>query len=63
MGALILEKFFGITGLGDMLLTSITSRDVPVITGLTFFTTILFVTSLLVTDILYAVFDPRVRFR
>jgi peptide/nickel transport system permease protein len=63
MGALILEKFFGIPGLGDMLLTSITSRDVPVITGLTFFTTILFVTSLLVTDILYAVFDPRVRFR
>jgi len=63
MGALILEKFFGIPGLGDMLLTSITSRDVPVITGLTFFTTILFVISLLVTDILYAVFDPRVRFR
>jgi peptide/nickel transport system permease protein len=63
MGALILEKFFGIPGLGDMLLTSITSRDVPVITGLTFFTTILFVISLLATDILYAVFDPRIRFR
>jgi peptide/nickel transport system permease protein len=63
MGALILEKFFGIPGLGDMFLTSITSRDVPVITGLTFFTTILFVISLLATDILYAVFDPRIRFR
>jgi peptide/nickel transport system permease protein len=62
-GALLLEKFFGIPGLGDLLLTSITSRDVPIITGLTFFTTILFVISLLVTDILYAVFDPRIRLR
>ncbi|MBN1128225.1 MAG: ABC transporter permease, partial [Chitinispirillaceae bacterium] len=63
MGALILEKFFGIPGLGDMFLSSITSRDVPVITGLTFFTTILFVISLLLTDILYAVVDPRIRLR
>jgi peptide/nickel transport system permease protein len=63
MGALLLEKFFGIPGLGDLFLTSITSRDVPIITGLTYFTTILYVISLLVTDVLYAVFDPRIRLR
>ncbi len=63
MGALLLEKFFGVPGLGDLFLTSITSRDVPVITGLTYFTTILYVVSLLLTDILYAVFDPRIRLR
>jgi peptide/nickel transport system permease protein len=63
MGALLLEKFFGIPGLGDLFLTSITSRDVPIITGLTYFTTILYVISLLATDILYAVFDPRIRLR
>ncbi|MBN2188861.1 MAG: ABC transporter permease [Chitinispirillaceae bacterium] len=63
MGALLLEKFFGVPGLGDLFLTSITSRDVPVITGLTYFTTLLYVVSLLLTDILYAVFDPRVRLR
>lgn len=63
MGALLLEKFFGVPGLGDLFLTSITSRDVPVITGLTYFTTILYVISLLLTDILYAVFDPRIRLR
>jgi peptide/nickel transport system permease protein len=63
MGALLLEKFFGIPGLGDLFLTSITSRDVPVITGLTYFTTILYVVSLLLTDVLYAVFDPRIRLR
>jgi peptide/nickel transport system permease protein len=61
MGALLLEKFFGVPGLGDLFLTSITSRDVPIITGLTYFTTILYVVSLLLTDILYAVFDPRIR--
>lgn len=63
LGALLLERFFGIPGLGDLMLTSITSRDVPIITGLTFLTTILYVTSLLITDILYAVFDPRIRLR
>jgi peptide/nickel transport system permease protein len=60
LGSLLLERFFGIPGLGDLLLTSITSRDVPIITGLTFLTAILYVASLLATDILYAVFDPRI---
>jgi peptide/nickel transport system permease protein len=61
MGMLLLERFFGIPGLGDLLLTSITTRDVPIITGITFLTAILYVISLIVTDILYAVFDPRIR--
>jgi peptide/nickel transport system permease protein len=61
LGALLLERFFGIPGLGDLMLTSITTRDVPTITGLTFLTTVLYVLSLLLTDILYAVFDPRIR--
>ncbi len=61
MGALLLERFFGIPGLGDLLLTSITSRDVPIITGLTFLTAVLYVISLIITDVLYAVFDPRIR--
>jgi peptide/nickel transport system permease protein len=60
LGSLLLERFFGIPGLGDLLLTSITSRDVPIITGLTFLTAVLYVVSLLATDILYAVFDPRI---
>jgi peptide/nickel transport system permease protein len=60
LGSLLLERFFGIPGLGDLLLTSITSRDVPIITGLTFLTAILYVISLLITDVLYAVFDPRI---
>ena len=61
MGSLLLESFFGIPGLGDLMVNSITKRDVPIINGLTFLTAILFIIGLLVTDILYAVFDPRIR--
>lgn len=61
MGSLLLERFFGIPGLGDLMMTSIYSRDVPIITGLTFLTAVLYVLSLLATDLLYAVFDPRVK--
>jgi len=63
MGSLLLEQFFGINGLGDLLLTSINDRDVPVVTGLTFLTAVIYTLALLLTDILYAVFDPRVRLR
>ncbi len=61
MGSLLLERFFGIPGLGDLMLSSITSRDVPIITGLVYLTSVLYVASLIVTDILYAAFDPRIR--
>ncbi|MCD4824541.1 MAG: ABC transporter permease [Phycisphaerae bacterium] len=63
MGSLLLEKFFGIPGLGDLMVSSITDRDVPIITTMTFLTAIIYVLGLLLTDILYAVFDPRIRLR
>jgi len=63
LGSLLLERFFGIPGLGDLLISSIASRDVPIITGLTFLTAVIYVLGLLVTDLLYAVFDPRIRLR
>jgi peptide/nickel transport system permease protein len=63
LGSLLLEKFFGVPGLGDLMVSSITDRDVPVITTLTFLTAVVYVLGLLLTDILYAVFDPRIRLR
>jgi len=63
MGSLVLERFFGVPGLGGLMLTSISDRDVPIISGLTFLTAVIYVVGLLITDILYAVFDPRVRLR
>ncbi|HAU39036.1 MAG TPA: hypothetical protein DCX07_15155 [Phycisphaerales bacterium] len=63
LGSLLLERFFGVPGLGDLMVASITSRDVPIMTDLTFLTAVVYVLGLLITDILYAVFDPRIRLR
>ncbi len=63
MGSLMLERFFGVPGLGDLMVGSVTDRDVPIISGLTFLTAALYIVGLLVTDILYAVFDPRIRLK
>ncbi len=63
MGSLLLEQFFGVPGLGSLMLSSISSRDVPIINGLVFLTACIYVVSLLLTDVLYAVFDPRIRLR
>ncbi len=63
MGSLLLERFFGIPGLGSLMLSSVSDRDVPIISGLTFLTAVIYVIGLLITDVLYAVFDPRIRLR
>jgi len=63
MGSLLLERFFGVPGLGDLMVGSVSDRDVPIISGLTFLTSAIYILGLLITDILYAVFDPRIRLR
>jgi peptide/nickel transport system permease protein len=61
LGNLLLEKYFGIPGLGDLLLTSIDQYDEPMISGLVFLISLVYTLALLITDVLYAVFDPRIR--
>ena len=61
LGSLLLEQFFGVNGLGDLMLSSINDRDVPIVTGLTYLTAVIYVIGLLVRDILYPVFDPRIK--
>ncbi len=63
MGSLVLERFFGIPGLGDLMVNSVNKRDVPVIAGVTFLTAAIYVVGYLITDVLYVVFDPRIRLR
>ena len=60
-GSLLAESFFGIPGLGALLLHALDTADLPVIEALTTLTAVLFVLSNIATDILYAAFDPRVR--
>ncbi|MCL2701463.1 MAG: ABC transporter permease subunit [Phycisphaerae bacterium] len=61
LGSLLMESYFGIPGLGDLFYTSITSNDEPILTGLVFLTALTYTICLLLTDISYALFDPRVR--
>lgn len=60
-GSILLEKFFGIPGMGYVLLTAIENNDFPVVEVFTSVFAGLFIISIIATDVLYAVFDPRVR--
>ncbi len=59
-GSLLLEAFFGIPGMGSLLIEAIQSADLPVIKAITVLSTLLYVFVNLITDILYTVFDPKV---
>ncbi|NQY99051.1 MAG: ABC transporter permease [Bdellovibrionales bacterium] len=63
LGSLLLESFFGIPGLGRMIVDAIQSSDFPVIKAMTTITAILVLVFQLVADLLYAVVDPRVQVR
>ena len=60
-GSILLEQFFGIPGMGYTLLSAIQNGDFPVVEVFTAIFAGLFILSLIATDILYALFDPRVR--
>ena len=62
-GNLLLENFFGIPGLGYLSIEAINSSDFPVIKAVVFVGSILYVLATLVTDICYALVDPRIKLR
>jgi peptide/nickel transport system permease protein len=61
LGNLVLESFFGIPGLGNYLVGAIGTQDFAVVRAMVYLGTLLYVAGLLVTDVLYAALDPRVR--
>lgn len=62
-GSLLLERFFGIPGLGNLSINGILNSDVDVVRAVVFVGAILFVIANLITDICYALVDPRVRLK
>lgn len=60
-GSLVIEKIFGIPGIGEQFVKSIQVNDYPVIMGTTLLFAILFVVVILIVDLLYGVIDPRIR--
>jgi len=60
-GAIISEAVFDWPGMGKLYFDAINIFDVPVIVGLTYITTLVFLASIFIADLLYGLFDPRVK--
>ncbi len=61
LGALLLESFFSIPGLGGMTITALNSSDFPVLKAITILSAIAYIIFTLIQDIVYTVVDPRVK--
>jgi peptide/nickel transport system permease protein len=60
-GALIIESVFGLDGIGQMAIKSVTDSDLPIINATVLVAAAFVIVANLVVDVLYAVIDPRVR--
>ena len=61
-GAVIMENIFNLPGLGRLMLTALTDRDYPVISGINLFFATVVVGINLIIDLIYGFLDPRVRY-
>ncbi|MFO7871763.1 MAG: ABC transporter permease [Kiritimatiellia bacterium] len=61
MGSMLVERFFGIPGLGNYLIDAIGRNDFAVIRAIVFLGTALYIVALILVDISYCVADPRIR--
>ncbi len=60
-GAIITEQVFGLDGIGNVALDAMNRGDIPFIMGYNMFLAILSVLGVLLSDLMYAVVDPRVK--
>ena len=62
-GSVIIENIFNLPGLGRLLVDALTIRDYPIVSGVNLVFAVVVVAVNLVTDLSYALIDPRVRYR
>ena len=62
LGSFLLERFFGIPGLGSLMLEAFAARDYSIINAMTFILALLICFFTVLTDICYALVDPRIKF-
>lgn len=60
-GSIVIEQYFRIPGMGRTLITAIVSKDFPIIQAFTAVFAAIFIATNILTDVLYALVDPRVR--
>ena len=60
-GAAIVESIFAWPGVGRFLVAAVAKRDVAVVQSIVILVAVMMATANLLTDLLYAIFDPRLR--
>ena len=61
-GSAVIETLFVLPGVGQLVVTALYNRDLPVIQGLILYISVLYVLINLAVDLLYTYLDPRLRF-
>lgn len=61
-GVVVTESVFNLPGLGRLVVEAVLARDYPVIQGLILFFSFVYIMINLAVDVLYTVFDPRIRY-
>lgn len=62
-GTFIIERIFGVPGLGGWLINSISNRDYPIIMGITLFYSTILLTITFLMDLFYRWLDPRIQLK
>ena len=60
-GVVIIEQIFSIPVIGRLMITAVINRDLPLVQGLIFYTSVVLVVINFMIDILYSIVDPRIR--
>ena len=61
-GSVVVENIFSWPGMGQLAVASLNQRDYPVMMGIVLLSSVLILLGTLLSDILYALVDPRVRY-
>lgn len=61
-GAVIIEQVFSWPGMGQLVINAVFQRDYPLVMGTVVIASVMFIIGVLISDILYALLDPRIRF-
>jgi peptide/nickel transport system permease protein len=62
-GAVIVESIFNRPGIGSVLVSAVSSQDLPVVVGIVTLVAIVYVVANLLVDIVYTIVDPRLELK
>jgi peptide/nickel transport system permease protein len=62
VGTVLVEYTFGLGGFGSLIVDGVQNSDYPIVQGTTMFVVVIFMALNLLTDLVYAALDPRIRY-